>query len=320
MLDRPEAAEAAERYISQARPLFSRLPFDYRMVPLSLRTRVLRILNRSAGDDVRSDLEYATTSPGAGVLAYAGRRAVLIITHDVDSRNELELIERIREHERAVDVVSAWGFVPRVSWPSETVARELVREGCEVYWHDISHNGRLPFLSPTAIRSAFDEVASKSPWALELMRAFRSGQLLASPDLIDAVAERFEIDMSIPDVERGGPYGDAAGCRTVHPFLLRGILEIPLTLPQDVFLRHVYGMSAEATLSTWQHKLNWIKRIGGVAVMNVHPIWIGDRHRDTLQAYMRFVTDAAADDELLVTTPTRLRDLLMPERLPGSNL
>jgi hypothetical protein len=252
---------------------------------------------------------------------YDGRRAALVITHDVDSRPELDLIDGIREHERAAGVVSSWGFVPNVSWPRESVARRLVDDGCEVYWHDIAHNGKLPYLSQDAMRSAFDQVVAETPWASELIRAFRSGQLLATPNLLDVVAERFDVDLSIPDLERGGPYGGVVGCRTLHPFLFRGLLEIPLTLPQDVFLRHVFGLSADATLAAWQEKLALIKRFGGVAVLNVHPVWVGRRHRDTLKAFIRFVTEAAKDTELLITTPSAVRDLLisplasLPERV-----
>jgi hypothetical protein len=171
------------------------------------------------------------------------------------------------------------------------------------------------------MRLAFDQVVAENPWASELIRTFRSGQLLATPNLVDVVAERFDIDLSIPDLERGGPYGGVVGCRTVHPFLFRGLLEIPLTLPQDVYLREVFRLNADATLAVWQQKLALIKRFGGVAVLNVHPVWVGPGHRDTLDAFIRFVTEAAKDKELLVTTPGGVRDLLispsasLPERV-----
>ena len=146
----------------------------------------------------------------------------------------------------------------------------------------------------------------------------RIRNLLATPNLLDVVAERFDIDLSIPDLERGGPYGGVVGCRTVHPFRFRGLLEIPLTLPQDVFL---FRLSADATRAAWQQKLALIKRVGGVAVLNVHPVWVGRGHRDTREAFIRFVREAARDTELLVTTPRRVRDLLTspsaspPERI-----
>lgn len=294
--------------------MFTRLPISYRSVPLSIRTRVLRVLAKARPADPRFPAWPIETSIDAGLTSggYGGRRAALVVTHDIDSRPELELIGKIRALERDIGVATAWGFVPDLSWPTESVARQLVDDGCEIYWHDIGHNGRLPYLPVAEIRAAFDRVDASSPWAVELMRAFRSGQLLASPDLMTVVAERFVIDLSIPDTERDGPHGSTAGCGTVFPFRIRGLLELPLTLPQDVFLRQVYGLSPEAALAVWSEKLTYIKQVGGVAVLNVHPVWANPSRPDTLEAFVRFLGDAAADDQLLITTPGRLLDLLEP--------
>ena len=76
---------------------------------------------------------------------------------------------------------------------------------------------------------------------------------------MDVLAEYFTIDMSIPDSERDGPYGGHAGAGTVFPFMLRGLLEIPVTMPQEVFLRQVYGLSADESLRIWRDKLAYIK-------------------------------------------------------------
>src|SRR4029077_15895184 len=161
---------------------------------------------------------------------------------------------------------SAFGFVPRASWPTEGQVTDLVADGCEVYWHDIAHDGRLPWLGKSAIRLAFERVVEGGPWALETMRAFRSGQLLMSEALLEVVAERFEVDLSLPDTERFGPYGSSAGCGTVFPFRPRGVLEIPVSLPPDPYLRNVHRLSPDAVLEVWMSKLAYIVSVGGVAV------------------------------------------------------
>jgi hypothetical protein len=96
--------------------------------------------------------------------------------------------------------------------------------------------------------------------------------------------------------------------------MIRGLLELPLTMPQDVFLREVEGLSPEATLAVWEDKLRYIKKLGGVAVLNVHPVWANPGRPEMLDAFAKFVQGAAADEDLLVTTPTELRDLLVPAR------
>ena len=228
----------------------------------------------------------------------------MVVTHDIDSREELDQIERIRSVEKPLGIVSSFGFVPEESWPTERVARSLVERGCEVYWHDIAHNGRLPYLGKDAIRAAFDRVGEDHPWAVELMRTFRAGQLLMSRDLMDVIAERFAIDMSIPDSERDGPYGGAAGCGTVLPFWYGPMLELPLTLPQDVYLQMVYGLSAQEALGIWREKLAYICSVGGVAVFNIHPVWVSSKYPELFDAFRAFLETAAETPELLVTTPT----------------
>jgi len=251
-------------------------------------------------------------------LRYGGRSSALVITHDIDSGPELADVDRVRALEREIGLPSAFGFVPDQSWPSEDLARSLVAEGCEVYWHDIGHDGRLPYLGIEGIRDAFDRVADRSPWSLELMTTFRAGQLLVSRDLLQVVSERFAIDMSIPDTEHHGPYGGAAGCGTVYPFRLDGLLELPLTMPQEVYLRHVYGLSAAQALDVWLAKLAYIRERGGVAVFNIHPVWIDRSNPDMLEAFTRFLAAVGGMDDVLVATPSSLASQLTPLERGGT--
>ncbi len=312
-LDRPEATRAALAYAALPRPMFTRLPgpIDYRVVPMAVRTRALRWIARLTParpatfpewpidrtlDEVRGTADAATPN--------------LLLTHDIDTRAELDAIPALRTLERGFDLPSSFGFVPDASWPSERVVRDLVDDGCEVYWHDIRHDGRLPFAGPDKIREAFDRVARSSPWAPELMRAFRSGQLLMSPDLLTVIAERFDIDLSIPDTERGGPYGGTAGCGTVRPFLIGDLLEIPLTLPQDVFLRHVHGLTAEQALALWEEKIGYIVGVGGVAVLNTHPMWVNPSRPDMWSAYASLLAWIGDQEDIRASTPKAMSEEL----------
>jgi hypothetical protein len=306
-LDRPAATAAAEAYLALPRPLFTKVPVAYRLVPLRVRTTILAAMAmaRTARPAFPSWPIEMTVDAGVDPPLYRGRRAAFVLTHDIDSAPELRLVEATRAREREIGIISSFGFVPELSWPTETLARNLVAEGCEIYWHDIAHNGRLPYLRRSEIRSAFTSVDRRWPWATELITTFRSGQLLASPALLEAVADRFSIDMSLPDTERDGPYGSAAGCGTIFPFRLRGLVEVPLTMPQDVFMRHVYRLAPTEILATWRRKLDHIRTSGGVAVLNIHPIWIaGDvPFAEVVEQLLR---DVVASDDFLVATPSGL--------------
>lgn len=305
----PDAIQAADTYVSQPAPLFARLPLSYRIVPPAARMAFLAARARRTSPDGRFPhwpIETRIDRDRAPGLTYAGRRAAFLLTHDVDSPRDLELLDDVIALDRRIGIISAVGFVPHQSWPSEQRARQLVDDGRELFWHDISHDGRLPYMPLDRIRREFDNVRRHSPWATDLMRAFRSGQLLTSRNLLTAVAERFAIDMSIPDTERHGPYGATAGCGTVFPFRLHGILEIPVTMPQEVFLRHVYRWPADMIANTWDQKLAYIKARGGVATLNIHPVWIARRDPELRAVVQQLLERVVSDPDLLVTTPTGL--------------
>jgi hypothetical protein len=318
-------------YGSAPQPLFSRLPIPYRVVPQRARTALLSFLYgraaRRLGDTVepRWPVERGLDDerrrrwashagwrgvPVGGPRWPEGRAAAFLLTHDIDTAADLDRIAPLREVERALRVPASIGFVPEASWPTQAFAESLVAEGCELYLHDLRHDGKLPYLAPAAMRAAIDRVFALSSWARPLMRGFRAGQLLTSHALREVVGELFEYDLSIPDTERGGPYGYAAGCATVFPFRVGSLMEIPLTLPQDVYLRHVYRLSADEALTVWRTKLAHIMGVGGVAVLNVHPIWVNPDRPDLWGAFRTFMAEVAANERLWVTTPSPLLDWL----------
>jgi hypothetical protein len=326
-----EAAIVA-RYVSSPRPAFSRLPFDYRLVPPLIRSAGLAFLERlhsgsAAGafpawpletqlDDLRGNL-WAKAAAAVGVEleppAYpGGRQAAVILTHDIDSRADIAGIDDLRTLERNSGMVSSFGFIPKVSWPAKEVLDRLAADGCEVYCHDIGHDGKLPYISLGAVRTAFERFFAPDG-RRDLVRGFRSGQLLMSPELLQVLGEFFDYDMSLPDTERGGPYGSTAGCATVYPFTIDGLLELPLTMPQDFYLANVERYDAEAMLRLWRDKLDAIVARGGVVVVNTHPIWTNPGRTACWTAY-QLLLQAIAESDVWVTTPSAMRKWLFDRR------
>lgn len=308
-----ELAAAVAAYLDHPRPVFTRLPGSYRHVPIRLRAGLLRALAlvRPAGAadfpswPIERRIDDGLRVGGRRIL-YEGKPAAIVITHDIDSREELSDIARLRAVEAPLGLVSSFGFVPGLSWPTEETARSLVDEGCEVYWHDIGHDGRLAYRDRESIVREFDRVVGQYPWALEFMRAFRAGQLVTSRALMDVVASRFQVDMSIPDTERHGPHGRSAGCGTVLPFRYGPLLVLPVTMPQEFYLLHVYGLSLDEALLIWTTKLRYIQSVGGVAVFNLHPVWVSEKYPEAYRAFRLFAELVASQTDAIVTTPTRL--------------
>lgn len=330
--DEFETEILAGRYVSNREPLFARLPFDYRLVPSRVRAAGLALLDRmhhTGGvafplwpheprfDDLRARL-WETVAAEADVSLAApvyadGRRGAVLLTHDIDSRADISGIVALRELERRFGLVSAFGFIPEVSWPDRSVIDRLLDDGCEVYCHDIRHNGKLPFAGVPAMRASFELFFERNPYARDVVHGFRSGQLLMTAALLGVVGEFFNYDMSLPDSERGGPYGSSAGCASVYPFLVDDLLEIPLTLPQDFYLANVERLDSTSIRSLWRNKLESVLARGGVAVLNTHPVWTNPHSRAVWSAY-EGVLETIATTNAWATRPSSLRDSLLARR------
>ncbi len=325
---------AGSRYPASRRPAFTRLPFDYRRVPPTIRGALLGILERLTNSatvpfpewpaetrlDQARERVWATAAASAGIALHkpawpAGRAGAVLLTHDIDVVQDLARIDPLRDLERDHGLPSAFGFVPRVTWPDRALVERLAGDGCESYVHDYTHDGRFPYAGRDHIEAAFAGLFARDPWARPLLRGFRSGQLLLTDDLLASVAAWFDYDLTIPDVERGGPQGTVAGAGTVVPFMIGPLVELPLTLPQDFFVDRVLRLSEDEIVATWRAKLEWVVSRGGVAVVNTHPLWVNPDRPRMWQAYQRLIIAIADDARLWVTTPStvsahlrRLRD------------
>ena len=126
---------------------------------------------------------------------------------------------------------------------------------------------------------------------------------------MQVVSERFVIDMSIPDTEHHGPYGGAAGCGTVSCSVWTSSWSCLCTMRRSL-PRHVYGLSATEALSVWLTKLAYIRDRRGVAVFNIHPVWIDGSNSDMRAAFAEFLDAASAMEDVLVATRSSLASQL----------
>lgn len=321
------------RYVSNPQPAFARLPFDYRRVPSPVRVLGLAVLDRlHAGaadtgypgwpneprlDDLRAELWAGAAARCRLRLetpAYGeGRRGAVLLTHDIDSRADIGGIAAIRTLERRYGLPSSVGFIPQISWPDAAVIDELIHDGCEVYCHDVRHDGKLAYKTGSAVRADFERFFREHAEVRPRLRGFRSGQLLMTSGLFGSLGDWFEYDLSLPDTEKGGPYGSRAGCATVYPFLVDDLLEIPMTMPQDFFLLKVEHLDSAEMLSVWRDKLEAVLSRGGVAVVNTHPVWTNPKRSAVWAAYTGLLEAIVAADAW-ATTPSQLRDWLMSRR------
>jgi peptidoglycan/xylan/chitin deacetylase (PgdA/CDA1 family) len=302
-----------ERWRDPRPPLSARLPFHYHRLPARARRLAARALlgRRRPGPFPREPIERAVDAIrwARGERAHwpDGRRAALLLTHDVDTAAGAARIGSVAELSRALGVRATF-FVCSHHYPLDTDAlARLEQAGFEIASHGYDHDNRLAFRPEAERRQRLDAIAARFRPRIALA-GFRSPSLLRTPELFASLAGRFAWDSSIPDVdlENGG------GCGTVLPFRIADLVEIPVTLPMESSLLY-RGERPAVVFERWTEKLAWIRDVGGVAVAVLHTEPTLGGHPELLRLYADWVAKAPPD--VWITTPSELLRWLEAERL-----
>jgi len=144
----------------------------------------------------------------------------------------------------------------------------------EVGGHDTKHDGRLIFESfenkverVGRCKSRLESLCKKE------VRGFRSPLLQHGRELLDALGKAgYMYDSSAPSWEPLSPTSlRPHGVGTVFPFFVSGVLEIPVSLPQDHQLIRVSGLSTSEAVDELFRVSQSIRGVGGACVLLVHP-------------------------------------------------
>jgi hypothetical protein len=98
----------------------------------------------------------------------------------------------------------------------------------------------------------------------------------------------FDFDSSYPDTDPHGP--DGGGCCSWLPYELQGLVELPVTLPQDHTLFEILGHEDGAL---WHEKTEYLRKRHGMALLITHPDYMLTSRR--LGAYRRYLSEFATD-------------------------
>ena len=268
-----------ERYRTQTRPLYTRLPFHYHRIPGAIRSVAARaLLARHA-----PVTQAGTTFPGFPIeqgfelLAYVWERVggeatsasattEVILTHDIDTRAGFAWVEPTAELELAHGFRSLWHVVGRGDRRDHAVLDWLVARGCTVGLHGYNHDNRLAFLPADRIRRRLD--ACRDLIARYDIRSFRSPSWFRSDTLFGVLRDYGMVDYSRLDTDRSCP-GGAGGCLWTKRFVLDDLTHMPTTVPFEDPL--YWGLTAEQLLDFWRPKIDWLRACGGNIVVNTHP-------------------------------------------------
>ncbi len=258
--------------------LVTKFPFSYRAIPSFIRSRAFRAPDAvtELTEDKLSPVECLRVVFLASLVVAAGRAIpriafwrkgkshALAITHDVETRLGLE-------------------------------------EGAA---HDTKHDGRLIFDSfenkverVGRCKSRLESICKKE------VRGFRSPLLQHGRELLGALGKAgYMYDSSAPSWEPLSPTSFRPhGVGTVFPFFVLGMLEIPVSLPQDHQLIRVSGLNTSEAVDELFRVSQWIRGVGGACVLLIHPDYEFGQPENT-EEYYRLLEKFKSDPKCGILT------------------
>jgi len=295
--------------------LITRMPFSYRLIPSSVRNRFFKAKGSitSLREEVWGPVEFLRSLFLASLVIASddpipiigfwrrGKSYALAVSHDVETQLGLEDgAARLIEVEKELGMRSTWN-IPSDRYPLSSQLLIALGENGEVGGHDTKHDGRLFFASKkdklSRVRRCKErlELLSRRP-----VRGFRAPLLQHSRGLVEALGKAdFLYDSSMPSWEPLSPTSlKSHGIGTVFPLVISGLVEIPVSLPQDHQLIRVGGLGVNEAVDQLLEASRWIKNIGGACVLLVHPDYEFGQ-QEGREEYLRllgpFRSDAACD-------------------------
>jgi hypothetical protein len=184
-----------------------------------------------------------------------------VLTHDVETASGLAGAPNVAELELSRGFRSSFNLVP-MDYEIPGSALSVLRErGFEIGVHGFSHDGML--------FSKWSAFMKRVPTINECARqwgamGFRSPATYRNPEWFHMLG--FEYDSSVFDSDPFEP--QPGGCASVFPFMIDGVVEVPITMPQDHTL---FALLGHTDSDIWLTKLARIRNARGMACILTHP-------------------------------------------------
>jgi hypothetical protein len=268
--------------------LLAMMPFSYDTIPSSIRNRVFKAKKTIAQfkEEMLGPVECLRTIFLASLLVASGKTIprigfwrrgkshALAVSHDVETQVGLEDgASKLIEVEKELNIRSTWN-IPSDRYPLSSQLLTFLAKTGEVGAHDTKHDGRLLFARyKDKVERLIQCKEQLEHLARSEVRGFRSPLLQHSQDILDAVGQAgYKFDSSVPSWEALSPTSlRPHGVGTIFPFTISGVVEVPVSLPQDHQLIRAGGLSVAETVDRLIDVSRWVKGVRGVCVLLVHP-------------------------------------------------
>jgi peptidoglycan/xylan/chitin deacetylase (PgdA/CDA1 family) len=285
-------ALAADMHAAQLSPAFRAYYMLRSLIPLPIR-QMLQHMRRVEGsgrwcfpDEFMAALFNQFTAFSGDLSTIHpwpdGADFAFVLTHDVETAEGMKRVAKIADLEQQLGFRSSWNIVPYRYSIDRGVVADLQSRGFEIGIHGYNHDGKL-FTS----RAVFDNRVPDINAALKSFHAVGFRAPMVHRNLAWMQSLEIDYDASCFDVD---PYqAMPGGVGGVWPFIAGRFIELPYTLPQDHTLFIVLGERDELI---WLHKLDYIAKLTGMALVITHPDYLDSSER--FGAYRRFLEAARA--------------------------
>ena len=227
-----------------------------------------------------------------------GKRAALILTHDVESRVGVAFCSRLMDIDAEFGFRSSFQIIPEKRYEvTNAFLQEFKSRGFEVNVHDLNHDGNL-----FRERGEFRRRAAKiNRYAIQFgTMGFRSGALYRRLDWYDALNVSY--DMSVPNAGHLDPQN--GGCCTIMPYFVGKILEIPVTGTQDYSLFHILN---QYSINLWKQQSDIIIRGNGILNLITHPDYLVPQDAQTIyRQLLDYLSETCETENVWATLPSQV--------------
>ncbi|MEM4522033.1 MAG: polysaccharide deacetylase family protein [Nitrososphaeria archaeon] len=273
-----QLSEKLDRKPSIFYKMVCKSPIPYRIVPQSIRDRILRMkiskqnfdyVNKFSLEKIRQKfLETIGFN-----LKNKVNDSICIITHDIDTQKGLERSIRLKEIEEKYEVESTWFLLTEEYELKKKIVKRLAENG-EIALHGDKHQLTLYNEKKDKIIKRLKKSKEKLETITEKeVIGFRAPLLQYNKKILEAVYETgFKYDSSTTSYEPINPLTmKPDGIELANPIIINGTIEQPVTLPQDHQMLHVLKITPEQTVKKWIELTNILKEQCLSITILVHP-------------------------------------------------
>lgn len=224
-----------------------------------------------------------------------GNDAALMLTHDVEDQTGVDNCDMLMDLDDSAGIKAAFQVIPqgRYNYVGHLIATIRTR-GFEVNLHDLDHDGRLyqnlhRFESRIPLINSYAQQYGTN--------GFRAGAMHRNQQWFHRL--HFDYDMSVPNVAHLEP--QRGGCRTVTPYFVGNLLELPLTTAQDHALFYVLR---ENSIQLWKEQMELIYAHNGLISFLVHPDYlVRERNKLVFKQLLQHITNLRSRRRIWCAVP-----------------